>query len=98
VIVIHVQVKIKPEKRSEFLHLIEQDVNDTHLQPGCVEYQWLANTNDPNSFTLYEEWESQADFDAFKNSGYFQQLNSAFAALIAEAPKSHYYAAEAIPA
>ena len=92
-IVIHVQVKIKPEKQSDFLELIHQDMEAAQGKPGCATYQWLAHPSDHQTFTLYEEWATEADFDRFRNSAYFQQLNSQFAPIIAEAPRSHYYEA-----
>lgn len=93
-IVIHVQVKIEAEKQSDFLELIHQDMEAAQGNPGCATYQWLAHPNDDLIFTLYEEWATQANFDQFRTSEYFKQLNGQFAPLLAEAPKSHYYTAE----
>ena len=97
-IIIHVQVKIKPEKRGEFLDIARKDVEHGQTVQGCIRYEWLGDTNGGDNFTLYEEWATQADFDAYKQSDYFKQLNDVFAPLVAAKPESHYYTAEPIPA
>lgn len=97
-IIIHVQVKIKPEKRSKFLEIARQEAEQARTLQGCIRYEWMGDVNGDDTFTVYEEWETQADFDAYKQSDYFKQLNNVFAALVAAAPDSHYYTAKPMPA
>jgi len=97
-IIIHVQVKIKPEKRDEFLDIAHQEAAHARTLKGCIRYEWMGDVKDGNTFTVYEEWATQADFDAYRNSDDFKQLNDIFAPLMAAAPDSHYYNAEPIPA
>jgi quinol monooxygenase YgiN len=97
-IIIHVQVKIKPEKRDEFLDIAHQEAAHARTLKGCIRYEWMGDVKDGNTFTVYEEWATQADFDAYRNSDDFKQLNDIFAPLMAAAPDSHYYNAEPISA
>ena len=96
-IVIHVQVQIKPEKRVTFFDVAQQDVARAKTFPGCVRYEWMADIASASTFTLYEEWETQSDFDGYKQSDELKKLNEVFAPLMSAAPSSQYYAAELLP-
>lgn len=95
-IVIHVQVKVKPEAESHFLDQARQEVTHARAVEGCVNYAWLEDVSIPQQYVLYEEWESQAQFDAYKGSDFFKHLQTVFMPLMAEPPQSHYYTANAL--
>lgn len=95
-IVIRVQTRVKPEMRSEFLQQAQKDVAQSREFEGCVQIHWSENIEDPNVFTLYEEWETPAAFDAFKSSEAFKRNGEVMFPMFAEAPNLAYYNASAM--
>lgn len=97
-IVINVRVQVKSEKLSEFIAVAKQDVQVARVVAGCVKYGWSQDISNPDQFVLYEEWASQQQFDAYKQSEHFKQLNQTFAPLMSGAPESSYYQAALLEA
>lgn len=96
-IVIHVQVKVKPDHREDFITVALNDVLASRQQPGCAKFNVSESVDERNTFTLYEEWQTQADFDAYKNSAHFKQMGEQLMPLFADAPDSRYYTADVLP-
>lgn len=92
-IVIYVQAKVKSDKRNEFLTNVEKDLTTSRAFPGCLQFGWNEEVTQPNTFLLYEEWDSLEAFNAYKDSDHFRQVGSALMPLLAEPPKSAYYTA-----
>ena len=55
-------------------------VEPTRLEPGCIRYDSLQSTDDPNAWLAYEVWRSPADFEAHMNAPYI----AAFMPLVLE--------------
>jgi len=58
-IVIAGTIPIKPERREEAKQLALQMAAATHTEAGCLTYQFYADLVDPNTFFIFEEWESE---------------------------------------
>ena len=95
-IVIHVQTKVKADKRQEFLAEVKKDLETSRAFKGCVQFGWGEDVTQPNTFTLYEEWESAEAFNAYKDSDYFKQVGNVVMPLFAEEPQSAYYTANTL--
>ncbi len=96
-IVVHVETQIQPDKRQEFVTHIQKDIQLSSAFAGCVEFGWSEDVTRPNNFTLYEEWETQADFSAYQNSEHFKQLGGFLFPMMADKPKVVYYTASKLP-
>jgi len=59
---IMIHAKIKKEKLTEFLELIDVLVEQTSKK-GCISYAFNQNREIPTEFVLYEQWESQRALD-----------------------------------
>ena len=92
-IVVHIQTKVKPENRAVFLQQAQQDAEMARGFEGCLKMLWSEDVEDPNSFTLYEEWETPSAFDAFKSSPAFEASGKVLFPLFAAPPKTAYYTA-----
>ncbi len=92
-IVIHVQTKVKADKRTEFIQQIQHDTEVSRKFAGCVQWGWSEDVSQKNTFALYEEWDTAEAFDAYKQSDHFKQINGALMPLLAEEPQSAYYTA-----
>lgn len=95
-IVINIRVPVNPAKRSEFVAAAQQETRFASSMAGCVKYGWAQDIGNPDQFVLYEEWESQARFDGYKNSDHFQQLNQTLAPMLSGAPQSSTYQTAAL--
>ena len=57
-IVIAGTIPVKPEAREEAYKLASMLEEATRKEPGCFMYTFYADRNDPNTFFIFEEWES----------------------------------------
>jgi autoinducer 2-degrading protein len=62
---IWVTVKIRPEKREQFLSVIEDDsICSVRDEPGCVRFDVLQDQTDPDTYYFYEVYHDEAGFKA----------------------------------
>ncbi len=93
--VIRVAVKIKPEEAANFVNHIQQEMIEVKQQfTGCERFNLYRDIADENTFLLYEEWQSQANFEAYKNSDYFKQNGQKLFPMMVEPPDSAYFEAQ----
>jgi len=57
-------VVAKPETREELERLLAAQVEPTRAEPGCLNYDFHADAEDPCTFVFYENWRCQSDLDA----------------------------------
>lgn len=53
----------KPEKREELVALLSSFVDRSRSEPGCIEYHFHVNPDDPDNFYFYENWTTREDLD-----------------------------------
>jgi quinol monooxygenase YgiN len=58
-VVIAGQVKVRPERRADAARIAMDMAAATRAEPGCVEYRFSADLEDPNTFHLFEHWETE---------------------------------------
>ena len=93
-IVIRVVVKVKPEEQVNFVNHMKQEMVEVKQFSGCEKFRLYTDVTNENTFLLYEEWQSQTNFDAYKNSDYFKQNGEKLFPMMAEPPDSAYFEAE----
>lgn len=54
----------KPGKRDEAIAAMIAVAKGTQQEAGCIRYNYYADLEDPNKFSLYEEWESLEHLNA----------------------------------
>jgi quinol monooxygenase YgiN len=57
-IVIAGTIPVKPECKEEAYKLASLLEQETRKEPGCFMYTFYADRNDPSTFFIFEEWES----------------------------------------
>lgn len=57
-IVIAGSVAIRPEQRAEATRAALAMARATCAEPGCITYRFAADLADPDTFLVFEEWES----------------------------------------
>lgn len=57
-------VVAKQETREELRRILSAMVAPTRAEPGCINYDFHVDAEDPCVFVFYENWRSPADLDA----------------------------------
>ncbi|MFB5676471.1 putative quinol monooxygenase [Paenibacillus terreus] len=83
-IIIHANLNVLPEKREAFLKLTEELVKASQAEEGNQRYTLMQDVNDPNKFTMVEEWKDQAAVDFHNQTTHFQSFVAAAPECLAE--------------
>ena len=67
-------VVAKPEKRAELLKILASFVTPTRTEPGCINYDFHCDAEDPNSFVFYENFVSKQALDKHLAMPYLRPL------------------------
>jgi autoinducer 2-degrading protein len=72
--IILVEVNVKPERRDEFLSLIQYDAEHSEGdEPGCLRFDVLQDTEDSNKFFYYEVYRDEAARMAHRETPHFKK-------------------------
>jgi quinol monooxygenase YgiN len=80
----------KPETRAELLSILAAQVAPSRAEPGCINYDFHADADDPCCFVFYENWHRQADLDAHLKQPHVKPLFSQIDRLLAEPVRIRY--------
>jgi quinol monooxygenase YgiN len=80
----------KPETREELLSILTDQVAPSRAEPGCINYDFHADAENPCCFVFYENWHSQADLDAHLKQPHVKPLFSQIDRLLAEPVQIRY--------
>lgn len=93
--IIRVLVNVKPEERQAFItHLNQEAVAVKQQFKGCDIFSLFVDASTENSFLLYEEWQTQEHFSAYRSSDLFKQNGAVLFPMMADKPDSAYFSAE----
>jgi len=82
---IWVSLKIKPERREQFLTVIEDDsICSVRDEPGCVRFDVLQDADDPDHYYFYEVYHDEAAFQAHTQTPHLARWRAAAAECVAE--------------
>jgi len=82
---IWVSVKIKPERREQFLSVIEDDsICSVRDEPGCVRFDVLQDNADPDHYYFYEVYHDEAAFKAHTRTPHLARWRAAAAECVSE--------------
>jgi quinol monooxygenase YgiN len=76
-IVFSLCVFLPPSGRVDFLNSVGAMLEPTRVAPGCLGCRLYADCEDPNAFTLVEEWASQAALNRHLTSSAYKTLVAA---------------------
>ncbi len=57
--------EIMPDKREEFIKLINDIIPKVRMDVGNISYSLYEEINNPNSFLIFEEWKSKKSLQKF---------------------------------
>ncbi len=71
-LIVHYQAL--PGRGDEVAGLLAQHTAATRAEPGCLDFVALRGTDDPDSFVLYERYDSAEAFKAHQASPHFEGI------------------------
>ena len=67
-----VKVRVKPDKRDQFLKAIEVDaLGSERDEPGCARFNVLQDQADPNTYYFYEVYRDEAALEAHRAAPHY---------------------------
>jgi quinol monooxygenase YgiN len=73
-VIASVSFRAQPHKRAEILSAVDDTIERMRQAAGCTRCRLLVDTEDPNAFTMWSEWQSTGAADAFFDSREFQMF------------------------
>ena len=83
-IVIAGRVKIKPEVREDAIKVAVTMANASQAEAGCIAYRFYADLEAPNTFFIFEHWESEAALKAHFETPHMAEFRNHLPRLLAE--------------
>lgn len=72
--------------KAELLKMVEE----SHKEPGCINYDLHVSKTDPRVFVFYENWVSQEELDKHNQTPHFLNLGSIKSEIFAEVDVTTY--------
>jgi len=85
-LVIIARAECRPDKRPEMVAALTALSTASRQEPGCRNYQFLADIENENAFASIEEWEDQAAVDEHFTKPHVATLMAALPGLVASEP------------
>ncbi|BBQ53727.1 putative quinol monooxygenase [Aeromonas veronii] len=73
-VIVIAQLEARPEYAEQFRAALEPLIAATLLEKGCQRYQLHQDLDNPNSWMLYEVWESEAALTAHQGLPHFTEF------------------------
>lgn len=91
--VIRVVVDVKADSVDAFIAHLNVEAPKVRELAGCLRYQLFRDPSEPTRFLLYEEWATEAAFEAYRSSELLSQSFAVLGPMMAGPPDSQYFAA-----
>jgi (4S)-4-hydroxy-5-phosphonooxypentane-2,3-dione isomerase len=95
-LVIHVNVKVKPDSVQAFLEATVENARNSLQETGIARFDVLQNTRDPTRFVLSEAYRNDEAPAAHKATAHYQKWRDRVADMMAE-PRSSVQLTNAFP-
>ena len=82
---------IMPDKREEFIKLINDTIPKVRMDSGNISYSLYEEINYPNSFLLFEEWKSRKALNKFVATDINQKTEEKIRQISVEEPSFKVY-------
>jgi heme-degrading monooxygenase HmoA len=82
---------VKDEYIADFLKISREVLKAMPGMKGHVNTVLYSNVDDPNSFLIYSEWETNEDFKAFVTSPAFKDVQNMSSDMLKNRPKHQIY-------
>ena len=97
-IVIAGTIPVKPELREEAQQLAVWMGEETRKEAGCLTYRFYSDLADPNTFFIFEEWESDEALGRHFQTEHMKKFQQQAPTLLAGKVNAKKYAVESATA
>lgn len=87
-LIIHVHVRVKPEKLEEFIRATRENAAASRNEPGIARFDLLQDQEDKTCFILVEAYRTAEAPGAHKETAHYQKWRDTIADLMAEPRRS----------
>ena len=84
-----VRINVKPERIEEFKKITLYNAENAVKEPGCVRFDVIADSENPNLFFLYEVYKSPEAIDEHKKTAHYNKWVETVADLM-EKPRERW--------
>ena len=95
-IIITVEVNVKPEYREEAIPVALQMAQASQAESGCLAYQFYTDLQDPNKFFLFELWETEEALADHGETAHMAEFRQQLPKLLASELSVKRYQAESM--
>ena len=71
---VDIYMKVPPGKRKELSQAITSLLNSIRKEKGCVRCDFFHGIENENIFCLLQKWETQKDFETYRETDYHKVL------------------------
>jgi len=82
--VLQVNIRIKPENVDAFMKKLEENARNAREEPGCLQFEVLADPKDRAKVMLYEVYRDEAAFETHQQTPHFKKYVAEAVPLLAE--------------
>ncbi len=72
-LIVHVMVKVKPERIQDFKEITIRNASKSIREPGIIRFDCIQNQEDPAKFVLSEVYKSEQAIAAHKQTGHYAE-------------------------
>jgi len=87
---------VKDDYKSEFLNICNKVLELMPSMKGHINTRLYNDVNNPNSYLIYSEWETQEDFTNFVKSQEFKDVQNMSSHMLLNRPKHKVYETKSI--
>lgn len=80
-------LEAKPENSNQVKELLQNLVEQTKKEIGCLQYDLYQNKDNANEFIFHEIWENQAAFDFHNSREYITDFFGLAPTILSKAPQ-----------
>jgi quinol monooxygenase YgiN len=92
-LIVHVQVRVKPECVEQFRRATIENAAQSVREPGIARFDVAQQSDDPTRFVLVEAYRSAEDPARHKETAHYKRWRDAVEPMMAEPRRSVKYAA-----
>jgi (4S)-4-hydroxy-5-phosphonooxypentane-2,3-dione isomerase len=86
--VLVVQIRIKPDHVGAFMSKLAENASNARKEPGCRQFDVLADPNDRTKVMLYEVYADESAFEAHQQTPHFKKYLAEAVPLLASRERS----------
>ena len=71
--VLQVQIRVKRESLEVFMKQVQENARNARKEPGCRQFDVLADPGDPTRMMLYEVYDDERAFESHQQTPHFKK-------------------------